>query len=144
MQTVPKVWGSENWIVNNERYCAKYLNLNQGYECSVHYHAVKDETFVILEGEIELKAVELKDHMEIILPLLNEGEPESIHEDALAIKSVLLNKMGRITLVPGDSFRVKPFVAHQFKALTPTAKILEVSTTHYEEDSYRLTESRKI
>ncbi len=106
---VPKVWGSEEWLVNNEKYCAKFLNLVRGYQCSLHYHKLKDETFYVLDGKVE---IELQDNI------------------------LILNK--------GDFVRIKPTIIHRFRATTPTARILEVSTTHSDEDSYRLVESKAI
>lgn len=47
---VDKVWGRERWIVNNDLYCAKILDLTAGGCSSLHYHKIKDETFHILEG----------------------------------------------------------------------------------------------
>ncbi|MGV8152048.1 MAG: cupin domain-containing protein [Candidatus Nanoarchaeia archaeon] len=47
-----KVWGSEEWLVNNEKYCSKFLNLKKGYQCSIHYHKNKDETFYVLSGKV--------------------------------------------------------------------------------------------
>ena len=44
---VPKFWGYEQWFVNNDKYCGKRLLLNRGYQCSVHYHKIKEETFYI-------------------------------------------------------------------------------------------------
>jgi mannose-6-phosphate isomerase-like protein (cupin superfamily) len=106
---VTKLWGSEAWLVNTDKYCAKYLNLVEGYQCSLHYHKIKDETFYVLDGKIELE---------------------------LSNKTLLLKK--------GDSHRLRPGDIHRFRAITPQAKILEISTTHYDEDSYRLEKSCKI
>ncbi len=53
-RTVEKVWGREDWICNNTYYCAKFLRLNPGFECSYHYHPQKDETFHVLEGSCVL------------------------------------------------------------------------------------------
>jgi uncharacterized cupin superfamily protein len=52
---VPKEWGAEIWLVNNELYCAKYLLLEPGWQCSLHCHAEKDETFFVLEGRCNLE-----------------------------------------------------------------------------------------
>lgn len=52
---VPKVWGSEDWIINNEKYCGKRLLLNRGYQCSVHYHEIKEETFYVNKGLVLLQ-----------------------------------------------------------------------------------------
>jgi len=55
IKKVTKVWGSEEWIVNNKVYCGKILNLNKGFRGSVHHHKNKHETFYILEGEVLLE-----------------------------------------------------------------------------------------
>jgi len=135
---VKKVWGNEEWLINNNQYCAKYLNLNKGYECSVHYHVLKNETFYIVGGEVELFYINLavlenKDLFKF-LPL-NQSEGEL---------TILENRMTKILLLHGEQFRLQPFVAHKFRAHTESAKILEVSTTHYDTDSYRLTQARQI
>jgi len=51
IKTVKKVWGEEK-IVVNDRYCAKLITLNPGFQCSIHQHLVKDETFYVLRGKI--------------------------------------------------------------------------------------------
>jgi mannose-6-phosphate isomerase-like protein (cupin superfamily) len=50
-----KVWGKEHWIVNNERYCFKKLYLKENYQCSMHHHKIKDETFIIHSGLVFLE-----------------------------------------------------------------------------------------
>ena len=55
MKIVKKVWGIEEIICNNELYCCKIMYLNEGYQCSLHYHKLKDETFYILDGIVELE-----------------------------------------------------------------------------------------
>jgi D-glycero-beta-D-manno-heptose-7-phosphate kinase len=56
LEMVPKVWGYEKWIENNEKYCSKLLSLNEGYQCSLHYHKIKDETFLVIKGHVRLEA----------------------------------------------------------------------------------------
>lgn len=104
-----KVWGHEEWLVNTNLYCAKYLILEQGYECSLHYHKNKDETFYVLDGSVEI----------------------DIHG-------------GTLKLLPGQSVRVRPGTKHRFRSITKTSKILEISTHHEEDDSYRIEPSREI
>lgn len=140
---VQKVWGEELWYVNNEKYAAKQLILNKGYQCSLHYHAKKDETFYILEGVVELEVVDLGKHM-TILPWATQEEIDEIHSEAIALKEAYLKDLELIFLHPGQSFRLRPFIAHRFSSVGPTAKILEISTTHEDSDSYRLTESARI
>ncbi len=48
IKKVNKVWGSEEWIVNNSTYCGKILNIKKGYRSSIHYHKNKHETFYLL------------------------------------------------------------------------------------------------
>jgi mannose-6-phosphate isomerase-like protein (cupin superfamily) len=52
---VPKAWGYEQWIENNDKYCCKILGLNKGYQCSLHYHKNKDETFLVTVGHVRLE-----------------------------------------------------------------------------------------
>lgn len=58
VEIVPKVWGYEKWIENNEKYCCKILSVNKGYQCSLHYHKNKDETFLVTSGHIRLELKE--------------------------------------------------------------------------------------
>ncbi len=59
-----KVWGSEEWIVNRD-YCGKIMNLKKGFRCSIHYHKIKDETFLFLKGKVLL---ELENEKRIMKP----------------------------------------------------------------------------
>lgn len=45
----------EYWLVNNDKYCTKILEIYPGYQCSLHCHAVKDETFTVLKGQVKLE-----------------------------------------------------------------------------------------
>lgn len=132
---VEKIWGSEDWLINNELYCSKYLNLSKGYECSLHYHIKKDETFYILCGEVELYYLDLRG-------LVGQWSVKgSIVQAEIPID---LNKVKMKVLRHQDQIRIKPYLAHKFRSRTFASKILEVSTTHKDEDSYRITESRKL
>ena len=48
---VPKGWGEEIIIENNEMYCGKLLKFKKGCKFSMHYHLIKDETWYVNEGE---------------------------------------------------------------------------------------------
>lgn len=52
---VPKIWGYEKWLENNENYCCKLLSLNKGFQCSLHYHKEKDEMFFVTKGHVRLE-----------------------------------------------------------------------------------------
>lgn len=47
---VQKVWGSELWLTNEAEYCAKVLTVKPGFECSLHLHPKKAESFIVLRG----------------------------------------------------------------------------------------------
>ncbi|MHA1816973.1 MAG: cupin domain-containing protein [Candidatus Heimdallarchaeaceae archaeon] len=56
-QSVSKKWGYEIWFANNEQYCGKLLCINQNRwssEGAFHYHKIKDETFFVIEGCLDL------------------------------------------------------------------------------------------
>lgn len=51
LELVEKLWGEEKIIVNGE-YCGKILTINPGWQCSLHHHEKKDETFYVLSGPV--------------------------------------------------------------------------------------------
>lgn len=55
MQLVRKAWGTETVLVNNESYCAKELRIYPGKRCSLHYHKIKKETFIVESGLVRLE-----------------------------------------------------------------------------------------
>lgn len=52
---VPKLWGYEKWLENNDQYCSKILSINRGYQCSLHYHKIKDEMFLVTKGYVRVE-----------------------------------------------------------------------------------------
>lgn len=54
-ETVKKVWGEEEVIVNNPMYCGKLLKIRKGAKSSLHYHKEKHETFYVLSGGVTLE-----------------------------------------------------------------------------------------
>ena len=110
-----KLWGHEEWLVNTEKYCSKILYIKHGYLVSYHYHKIKDETFYILNGAVRMMIADRPD-----------------------------SEMRTIQLNEKDQIRIYPNMPHSFESLTDDSRILEVSTHHEEEDSYRLTPSRKL
>jgi quercetin dioxygenase-like cupin family protein len=109
IKLVPKGWGFEKWIVNNEEYCGKLLYFVKGKKCSWHYHILKDETFYIQTGKLLLKYSE-KDE---------------------------LKYANQIILERGDNFHVTRGMRHQMTALEDT-ELFEFSTQHFESDSIRI------
>lgn len=57
---VEKDWGRERILVNNERYCAKLLYVDPGWQCSLHRHKIKDETFLVRIGSVLLEEFGVK------------------------------------------------------------------------------------
>jgi quercetin dioxygenase-like cupin family protein len=109
IEHVPKGWGYEKWIVNNEDYCGKLLFLQEGKRCSWHYHKVKDETFYLQSGKI----------------LLFYG-----NDDDLGLAK---NKI----LEPGDNFHIPIGLRHQMVAILDS-ELFEFSTQHFDSDSVRV------
>jgi len=106
---VPKGWGFEKWIVNNEEYCGKLLYFVKGKRCSWHYHVLKDEVFYIQSGRMLVK-----------------------HSDEDNIDEANETEIG-----PGDNFHVYRGLRHQMIALEDT-ELFEFSTQHFDSDSYRI------
>ena len=109
---VEKVWGHEEWIVNNAKYCGKKLVFKQGYRCSIHYHKIKDETFYLLSGSVLLETE------------MNE------------------EKKSRV-MMPGDIQHILPGMRHRVTAIADS-EVIEFSTFHMDEDSYRIEPSGKV
>jgi quercetin dioxygenase-like cupin family protein len=105
---IPKGWGHEVIFENNELYCGKLLVFKKGCKFSMHYHMIKDETWYVQEGEFLYRWIDTE-------------TAEVVTE----------------TLVVGDSVRQLPGQPHQLEALTD-GTIYEVSTQHFDSDSYRL------
>jgi quercetin dioxygenase-like cupin family protein len=103
-----KGWGKEIWIVNNAKYCGKLLVFNKGARFSLHMHFSKEESFYVLNGQLLLEMINLID-----------GSP------------------AERTISEGDVIHIPPGNPHRLTAITE-ATIIEISTTHYEEDSYRI------
>src|SRR3989344_2708180 len=108
------IWGYELWIENNEKYCSKLLILHKGFESSWHYHERKDETFVVLEGQVSLTYA------------------NGIN---VAAQTIILNN--------GDKFRLKPGVVHTFKSLASKSTVMEISTTD-DGDNVKLRPARRL
>ena len=106
---VPKGWGEEIIVENNEMYCGKVLIFNQGCKFSMHYHMIKDETWYVEYGEFLYRWI--------------DTETADINEEKL---------------VEGDVVRQRPGQPHQLEALS-NGRIFEVSTHHEDSDSYRVT-----
>ena len=110
-----KVWGREDWLINEPEYCCKILTINPGFQSSLHAHAIKKETFIVQRGFCKLQANDAKGN-----PWLFE-----MHE--------------------GDLTHILPGTPHRFsnEGDSPCV-ILEVSTHHDDQDCARMEESGPI
>jgi len=105
---VPKGWGEELIIENNNMYCGKLLKFKKGCKFSMHYHMVKDETWYVETGEFIYRWIDT---------------------ETAEVKIV--------RLYPKDIVRQRPGQPHQLEALTDGI-VFEVSTQHEDSDSYRV------
>lgn len=148
---VPKTWGHEKIIANRAAlidgpgYCLKELTVEpNGQACSVHYHAIKTETFYILSGVLMLE----------LYARLTCGLVTSKPETHLG----LLKLSGLFRMLPGSSFTIQPGEAHRFwvdprervetvpihggseqvNVRPDLARFIEASTPDNPNDSYRV------
>jgi uncharacterized RmlC-like cupin family protein len=128
---VIKKWGWER-ILHNAEFCAKVMGLDQGFQCSVHFHAVKKEMFIVTKGAIR---VELWDRL---CPETTECCPGIIdcaHPDKILILDYAYSA--------GANIYIDNFVPHRFIGLGKQNEFIETSTHDDPEDSYRFNSSRK-
>lgn len=50
-------WGAEYWLKNDSRYCMKVLKFRSDTQGSRHYHAVKEETMLVVKGRFSISGV---------------------------------------------------------------------------------------
>jgi len=133
LKIVPKGWGYEVHIANSELYCGKQLHFIKGRHCSVHYHKLKDETFFLASGELEVKYFRMDKFYESKgeeWKGWRDKEPEAFKEDWICWNQTIILK-------PGDAFHVMPYMAHTMKGLVQS-DMFEFSTQDFPEDSYRI------
>lgn len=105
-----KSWGHEEWIVNNEQYCGKRLVFTKaGGHTSLHFHREKHETMLCLRGHFAVTVVNTRDGAE-----------------------------RQFDLYPGDQITIEQFTVHRIKALLADSELIEFSTHHSDDDSYRV------
>lgn len=107
---VPKAWGEEIWIHNDEEYCGKLLRFfKAGNKFSLHYHVKKKESWYVGNGSFEYIWLDTEKGIE--------------HKD---------------TILEGTCITIERGQPHQLIALEDRSEIFEVSTQHFDEDSYRI------
>jgi mannose-6-phosphate isomerase-like protein (cupin superfamily) len=111
---IKKVWGSEQIIHNTSDYCAKLMTVVHKGVCSLHKHINKRETFVLVDGELEVTTVSTP--------------------SGKTTKTNLTNL--------GDSITIAPNTFHTFKSTHYwNAVFVEVSTFDDPQDSFRVSQS---
>lgn len=114
---VPKIWGNELHLVNEEEYTVKVMKLEPGHNCSFHLHKNKKESFVLLQGELIIDFIST-----------DKAQSKSFH---------IKEKFETITL--------EPMTIHSFRCPDNQKEetvFLECSTKDEASDSYRFTKSR--
>jgi mannose-6-phosphate isomerase-like protein (cupin superfamily) len=105
---VEKGWGREIIFANNNEYCGKLLQFNEGKKFSMHFHIKKRETWYVSKGRFIFSHIDLE-------------------------KGITNNEF----LYVGDIITLERGEPHQLEALEDS-EIIEVSTQHFDEDSYRI------
>ena len=105
---VPKGWGEELIIENNDVYCGKILIFDAGCKFSMHYHMIKDECWYVEYGQFIYRWI--------------DTETAELNE---------------VKLEEGDVVRQRPGQPHQLEAIS-NGRVFEVSTHHEDTDSYRV------
>ena len=108
VEIVPKGWGKEIIFVNNDEYCGKLLCFEKDKKFSMHYHIKKKETWYVSKGSFILIWI--------------ETDSGTTYTEYLKVGDVITNERGE---------------PHQLIALED-AEVFEVSTKHYDEDSFRM------
>ena len=71
---IDKGWGYELIFASNDLYCGKIMVFNRkGAKFSMHYHAIKDESWFINNGKFLLSWIDTKDAT-LYTKELNEGD----------------------------------------------------------------------
>jgi mannose-6-phosphate isomerase-like protein (cupin superfamily) len=107
---VNKPWGHEVWIHNDSLYCGKLLVFPKMYsKFSMHYHINKIETWYVQQGKFIFDWIDTE-----------------------------LAELRREHLAEGDVIHLEKGTPHQLMAMENNCIIFEVSTEHFDNDSYRI------
>jgi mannose-6-phosphate isomerase-like protein (cupin superfamily) len=98
------------WIHNDAEYCGKLLVFTkERNRFSMHYHIQKKESWYVQEGRFQFNWIDVEN-----------------------------GKMEGGTLEKGESVLIERGLPHQLIALEDNSIVFEVSTEHFDEDSYRV------
>lgn len=102
---VIKPWGKEVIWAETPDYVGKLLYITEGHKLSLQYHEQKEETILVVSGELEIFV--------------------SGHE-RIGLSSLKLSE--------GDTYHVTPGTIHRFSATLGTNVVIaEVSTNHLDD-----------
>jgi len=102
---VIKPWGKEVIWAETKDYVGKLLYINEGHKLSLQYHEEKEETILVISGELEIT---VSDHGRRGVSVLKLSE--------------------------GETYHVTPGTIHRFSATLGTNVVLaEVSTNHLDD-----------
>ena len=133
IKTVPKSWGKEIWIENNNDYCCKILTVKKNKRCSLHFHRNKKETFLVNEGSLRVLCCDLGKWDTQAPKLILAAEPTSF--ETLAETGVF----EEFILNEGESLTLEQLTLHTFTAYDcEYCEFIETSTHHKDSDSYRI------
>jgi len=107
-QVIPKKWGCEIILHNDDKYCGKLLQFERGSRFSMHFHMMKTETWYVNYGVFNLRYI--------------DTSTADMHTEILEAGTII---------------EIEPGTPHQLIAVTK-GEIFEVSTPHYDSDSYRV------
>lgn len=102
---VTKPWGKEVIWAETSDYVGKLLYINEGHKLSLQYHEQKEETILVVSGELELT-------------VSGQGR----------------RGISTLKLSEGDTYHVTPHTIHRFAATLGSNVVLaEVSTNHLDD-----------
>ena len=114
---VKKQWGDEYWIINTPDKCFKLMLIQPGKYGSLHYHKVKSESFKVLRGTLYVE-----------------------RESKWTLNLYEKFKYG----VNHESIDIEHGVSHKFYTIDEPCLVLEESTFHSDDDTYREEASRDM
>jgi mannose-6-phosphate isomerase-like protein (cupin superfamily) len=119
--TVPKGWGHELHVCNNNEFCGKELHVRAGHKFSAHFHIKKREVFRLRTGSVELTTINMEDASRLIT-IMNPGDvieiPRYLPHSIKALEDSIIDEYSTMD-TPGDSYRVEPG-SSQTKTQCPT------------------------
>lgn len=131
IKVVPKGWGHEKIIVNNDQYCGKMLYIIKGHKTSFHFHRVKHETLYVEQGKVQIY---FSDENDKVIQVAQSDDPTQV---LMLFAPGGGTELSYIILKPGDKFEIPRGRGHRIVALEDT-KLYEFSTHHDDSDMVRI------